>query len=73
MSHPHRNGCHDHKPYRVSMPVADGYFIDGVTRISKMISVPFRQALTCQYTKTDLGKLDAGCSACKWRAVLESA
>ena len=66
----HRNGCHQRKPFRPSQPVQDGYFMDGVTRISKMISAPFRLSMGCEYTKSSLGAADAGCTDCQWRQVL---
>ena len=66
----HRNGCHNRKPYRVSMPVQDGYFMDGVTRISKMISAPFRLSTGCEYSKSSLGADDKGCTGCQWKQII---
>jgi len=61
-------GCHNRKPFRTSTPVQDGWFMDGVTRVAKMISVPFRMSPNCQYTHTELGKVDPKCNGCKWKA-----
>jgi len=69
----YRNGCHDRKPFKESVPVQDGHFMDGVTRTPRMVSSPFRMAKACQYTLTELGKVDKGCTGCKWRAVPQSA
>lgn len=49
------------------MKVQDGYWDDGVQRIPKLTSVPFRMNFECQYRKTDLGKADARCDGCKHR------
>ena len=65
----HRNGCHDRKPFRPSQPVQDGYFMDGVTRIAKMVSVPFRMSRDCEYTKSSLGNADKGCTGCQWKQI----
>ena len=40
---------------------------DGLQRIPKLTSVPFRMAKDCQYTLTELGKVDARCDGCKHR------
>ena len=56
----YRNGCHDRKPFKESVPVQDGHFMDGVTRTPRMVSSPFRMARDCQYTKTTLGQADKG-------------
>ena len=60
-------GCFDRPPYRQHMKVADGHWDDGVQRIQKLTSVPFRMAKDCQYTLTELGKVDARCDGCKHR------
>jgi len=65
----YRNGCHDRKPFKESVPVQDGHFMDGVTRTPRMVSSPFRMSKACEYTKTTLGQADKGCTGCKWRAV----
>ena len=65
----HRNGCHNRKPYRESVPVQDGWYADGYTRTPRLIASPVRSTKPCQYTKTALGQADKGCIGCQWRAV----
>lgn len=60
-------GCHNRPPFRSVLPVQDGYFLDGVTRVPRMIAVPFRMSKDCQYTHTSLGQADQGCAGCKHR------
>lgn len=62
------NGCHNRKPYKTSTPMQDGWYMDGVTRTAKMIPVPFRMNPQCQYTRSELGKVDPRCNGCKWKA-----
>lgn len=59
--------CHNRPPYRQHMKVADGHWDDGVQRIQKLTSVPFRMNPDCQYTLTELGKVDARCGDCEHR------
>jgi hypothetical protein len=69
------NGCHNHAPFLDTLEVQDGW-TPGVydvtravtTRAPRMITVPFRMARDCRYTHTDLGKADAACAGCTWRA-----
>ena len=59
--------CKDRPPYRANLKVQDGYWDDGLQRIPKLTSVPFRMNFECQYRKTELGKVDARCDGCKHR------
>lgn len=61
------NGCHNRQPYRQHMKVADGHWDDGVQRIPKLTSIPFRMSTECNYTRTELGKTDQRCEGCKWK------
>ena len=61
------NGCHNRRPFRASQVVQDGWFIDGVTRIAKVIQIPFRMSPLCNYTYTELGQADTKCYGCRWR------
>jgi hypothetical protein len=61
------NGCHNHPPYRQRVVVQDGWYMDGVTRVAKMVQVPFKMSPDCQYSKSGLGKADPGCNGCKHR------
>ena len=62
-----KNGCHDRAPYRKSVPVQDGWFMDGVTRTPRMVSIPAVMAADCRYTHSGLGQADSRCVGCKWR------
>lgn len=62
-----KHGCHNRAPFKTITPVQDGWYMDGVTRVPKMVAVPFRMAFDCQYCKTDLGKVDKGCEGCRWK------
>lgn len=59
--------CKDRPPYRQHMKVADGHWDDGVQRIPKLTSVPFRMNFECQYRHSELGKADKNCVGCKHR------
>lgn len=60
--------CHNHPPYKSSMPMQDGWYQDGYTRTPKMRAVPHSMAKDCRYTHTDLGKADQRCDGCIHRA-----
>lgn len=59
------NGCHNRPAYRTGVVVQDGWYMDGYTRVPKMVQVPFKMSHECQYTKSDLGKADPACQGCK--------
>jgi hypothetical protein len=63
----HRNGCHNRAPYAARQIVQAGWWMDGVTRVAKMESIPNRMAKDCQYTLSRLGQADQGCTGCTWR------
>ena len=65
----YRNGCHNRKPFKEFVLVADGFLMDGRTHAPQIVASPFRMARNCQYTKTTLGQADKGCTGCKWKAV----
>lgn len=66
------NGCHNRADYKPSYWVQDGYYNSepGMppARIPRMVEVPFTMSPDCEYTKSDLGRVDAGCKGCKWRS-----
>lgn len=62
--------CFDRLPFRTSLKVQDGYWDDGLQRIPKLTSVPFRMEFSCQYRHTELGKADARCEGCTWKTGL---
>ena len=55
-------GCHNRPPFKTTVSVPDGAMPDGH-------SFPFRMAMDCQYTLSDLGQKDPRCVGCKWRRV----
>ena len=64
------NGCHNRQPYKESTTVQDGWIMDGVTRVARMVAMPFRMSQRCEYSRDPmgLGKNDERCTGCKWRA-----
>ena len=60
-------GCHNRPAFKRSHFAQDGWWVDGVQRIAKLVTVPFKMAEECQYTLTDLGKADERCQGCKHR------
>jgi hypothetical protein len=60
--------CHNRAPFLSSIPVADGFYMDGYTRTPRMVPMPFRMEPGCQYTHSNLGQADKACTGCKWRA-----
>lgn len=61
-------GCYNRLEYRKMLPVQDGWWLDGQTRVAKMVASPFRMTAECQYTRTALGQTDSKCAGCKHRA-----
>jgi len=59
-----RNGCHDHEPYKDSFTTVG---VDSKTGINKTFTIPNPNTKDCNYTHTELGKLDKGCIGCKWK------
>ena len=62
------SGCVNHPEFRAVLPMQDGWYLDGTTRTPRMVAVPFRMQRPCQYTLSDLGRVDPDCTGCKWRA-----
>lgn len=58
-SQPPRNGCYNREPFRESLTVQDGWMC-GVRR---MVVIPFRNSMDCQYSKDTP---DHRCAGCKW-------
>lgn len=57
------HGCHNRPPLRTRAMVQDGWFLDGVTRMPRMIAIPDPMTKECQYTK--LNPKDERCKNCK--------
>lgn len=64
-------GCHNRKPYKSHLSVKDGYVFfqsgQNVAASSKIIAIPFKMSESCNYTKTELGRVDEKCNGCKWK------
>ena len=58
-----KNGCHDRQPYRETLQVQNGW-IDGRRN---METIPFVMSKGCHYTNTEAGKVDPGCTGCRWK------
>lgn len=63
--------CKNRPPYQAHMKVLDGYWDDGLQRIHKIASVPFRMNPACQYTHTALGAADGACAGCKHKVIAD--
>ena len=67
-------GCHNRKPFKESMVVQDGWvdmpckingnWHDYVDAMRSLQRSPFRMAQTCQFTLTELGRIDPRCDGC---------
>lgn len=57
--------CHNRPEFRTVMPAQDGWYMDGTTRTPRLVAVPFRMAMDCRYTHTELGRVDGRCRDCK--------
>ena len=58
---PH-NGCFDHPPYAQKVQVQDGWDAFGGRN---MITIDNPMSKVCEYTKTELGRVDLRCTDCK--------
>lgn len=48
--------------------VQDGYFpADADYRVQRMVKIPDPMTKDCQFSKTELGKIDPKCDNCNWR------
>jgi hypothetical protein len=62
---PHLNGCHDRQPFANSYQVGvRPVLIDGVIQ-EKPVKVTNTGSRHCNYTHTELGQKDPGCTDCK--------
>lgn len=48
-------GCHNRRPFVSAVTLPNGE------------QIPQRMKKDCQYTKTDLGKVDKRCAGCSWK------
>jgi hypothetical protein len=63
-------GCHNREPFPALIPFPahqpigfEGYIVN--SEAVQFVKNVFRK--DCQYTLTDLGQADKGCTGCKWR------
>jgi len=56
-----KHGCYNHKPFKTTLDVQDGWNENG-TR--KMITIPVKFTTDCQY---DLKLTDGQCDGCCWQ------
>ena len=56
-------GCHNRAPFKGFHKAQNGW--TNGKRIE--VTVDFKMAPDCQYTKTELGRKDERCLGCKWR------
>ena len=68
-NNPKPYACFDRPPFRTSYKAQDGYWDDGLQRIPKLTSIPFRMNPDCQYTHTALGAADGRCVSCKHKTL----
>lgn len=57
-------GCHNRAEFKPHIAQA-GWYMDGHTRTPRMVSIPQTMARACQYTRSDLGRIDPLCDGCK--------
>ncbi len=63
------NGCHNREPFK------DGQVLHGISSTTGQpvrVFIANRMNPNCQYTKTELGQADKGCTGCKWRKDLST-
>ncbi len=61
------NGCHNRKPLHQVTKVQDGWIFYGESRLPRMEVIPDTMTKECQYTKSEVGQADPGCTGCKWK------
>ena len=58
------NGCFNRAPLKTMVVVQNGHFMDEVTRVPRMVSIPNPMTTSCQYTLSPLGAADSACAGC---------
>lgn len=63
--------CNNRKPFKEMIAVKDVEFCEHAafpTLGAPVIrEIPFVMSRSCQYTASELGKVDRGCDGCAWR------
>jgi len=63
---PNKYGCWNRAPLRTQVIVQSGWWMDGVSRTARMVSIPDPMTKDCQYSKDKTD--DAGCIGCKHKS-----
>lgn len=63
----HKNGCYNRPALRTERIVQDGWTLSGWDWKPIRIRIADPMTKDCQYTKTELGKVDKGCEGCAWK------
>lgn len=63
-----RYGCHDREPFKPAQ-VLHGH--DSQTGRPIRVLVPFRNSPDCNFTFTELGRVDPKCDGCKHKSTTE--
>lgn len=59
-------GCHGRPPLgSVPIQVQAGWFDDSYTRTPWLVTLPFRMARDCQYSREEANRSDPRCAGCK--------
>ena len=61
-------GCHNRSAFVVKYPAPDGHWLDGHEFTIKAASINVTGTKSCQFTLSELGRTDARCVGCYWRA-----
>ena len=62
--------CYNRPPFKTSAIAQDGWYMDGVTRCPRLVTVKHVMTTECQYSRDPMGygQRDERCAGCKWRA-----
>ena len=54
-------GCKDRAPFAKTLQVQAGWLMNGARRMKE---IDFRMSRECEFTKTELGRIDKQCAGC---------
>lgn len=74
ITEPPKNGCFDRKPFAPTQTIGRELVLYGETLVSHRVEIPNFTAAdsSCQFTKSELGRVDLGCIGCRWRHAVSS-
>lgn len=63
-------GCHNRPPFVATQTIGRELVLRGLNLVSQPVQIPNFSAAdsACHFTRSDLGRADAGCLGCRWRA-----